>query len=196
MPNKQITWADIEAAAERLDLEPCLIQAVVDVECERAPFLPSGLPTILFEGHVFWDQLLQAGMDPRRIDAPDILFPRPDPKKYRGGESEWIRLEKAIGIHKDAALSSASWGAFQIMGFNYAACGFANVEAFATAMKSGKQEQIAAFIRFMNASGHTPYLRRCDFAGFAKRYNGPACKKRKYDARLRWAYRNCMAAKA
>ena len=45
---------------------------------------------------------------------------------YEGGMGEYERLKKALAIHEKAAACSASWGLFQIMGFNYAACGCKN----------------------------------------------------------------------
>lgn len=38
-----------------------------------------------------------------------------------------------MSIHREAALHSTSWGAFQIMGFNFALYGFHSVEDFVAA---------------------------------------------------------------
>lgn len=54
---------------------------------------------------------------------PTICFPKWDKSKYLGGAHEYKRLEIAKKIDEECALKSASWGMFQIMGFNFAYCG-------------------------------------------------------------------------
>ncbi|PCR16417.1 hypothetical protein CQA65_30210, partial [Klebsiella pneumoniae] len=44
---------------------------------------------------------------------------------YTGGDAELERLHGAIAIDKDCAYESASYGLFQIMGFNCVICGYA-----------------------------------------------------------------------
>lgn len=62
-----------------------------------------------------------------------FLYPKWEKGHYKGGMGEYDRLEQARKIHPEAADSSASWGMFQIMGFNYAACGKKSVESFVVA---------------------------------------------------------------
>lgn len=109
--------------------------------------------------------------------------------RLQGGALEYERLGRAITLDRDAALRSASWGAFQIMGNNYTLCGFASAEDFVKAMVSGTPAQLDAFVSFIRKTGLADELIRADWAGFARGYNGPAYKVNKYDDRLAAAYR-------
>jgi len=106
----KIPWNDIKAAAERIGVEPCALQAVCEVEAAGNGFLPDGRPKILFEGHIFWKELKKAGLDPNQYAAanPDILYPKWTKAYYKGGVREYDRLEWAKKINREAALKSAS----------------------------------------------------------------------------------------
>ena len=87
-----------------------------------------------------------------------------------------------------AALMSASWGMFQIMGFNHKACGFASVHDFVRAMSQSPQAQLLAFVGFVEQRGLVPFLREHRWGDFARRYNGPGYVYNRYDLKLREAY--------
>ena len=61
---EKIGWKEIVAAAKRLQIEPCALQAVCTVESSGQGFLPSGKPKILFEGHIFWRELAKRRYQP------------------------------------------------------------------------------------------------------------------------------------
>lgn len=189
----KITWADILAAAEKLGIEPCAMSAVHSVESAGDGFLPSGRPKILFEGHVFWKELKVRGIDPQPLAAshPSIVYPKWVKTHYKGGEKEYERLEAARAINEEAALSSASWGAFQIMGFNHKACGYPDVFAFVEANKADAASQLAAFCGFISKQNMVRHLKSLDWAAFAKAYNGPGYAQNKYDVHLKNAYDKC-----
>jgi hypothetical protein len=88
-------------------------------------------------------------------------------------------------IDGEAALMSASWGVFQVMGFLYKESGFATVQEFANAMGKGEDEQLMAFARLLAATGLDDKIRQRDWAAFARQYNGPAYTKNKYDEKLK-----------
>ena len=97
-------------------------------------------------------------------------------------------------IHEAAALKSASWGLFQIMGFNHAVCGFETVHAFASAMYESERRHLLAFCSYVILTafdGKTlvQYLREKNWAGFARGYNGPGYKVNGYDVKLAAAYK-------
>ncbi len=169
--------ADIEAAAKKLGCQVATVRAVIDVE-SRGGFLLDTRPKILFERHYF-SRLTKGKYDAKH---PDISNPAWG--GYSGGAAEYVRLEKAIGLDRDAALRSASWGAFQIMGDNFKICGFSSVVDFVKAMVSGSAAQLDAFVAFVRKSGLDDELRRLDWAGFARGYNGPAYKANRYDEKL------------
>jgi methylmalonyl-CoA mutase cobalamin-binding subunit len=189
-PDK-VTYADLQAAAARLGVETAALQAVQTVETGgRSGFLSNNKPVILFEGHIFWKQLQKRGIDPQKYvqGNEDILYPTWTKAFYKGGIAEYTRLDRAIAINREAALSSTSWGLFQIMGFNYQSCGYGNVTDYVNAQYKGESEQLFSFVNFLlNGSCYTS-LRSKDWAGFARCYNGPSYAQNKYDVKLQQAY--------
>lgn len=186
-----LTATDFDAAAARLGVEAPILRAVHEVETAGGSgFLEPGKPVILFEGHVFWRQLEARGIPPAPLAAGNegILHPRWSREHYRGGAREYARLARALRIHEEAALCSASWGMFQLMGFNHEACGYECIGDFVQGMCRGPREQLEAFVSFLRARGLERYLQCRDWAGFARRYNGPGFARNKYDERLRRAY--------
>ncbi|MDO8932864.1 MAG: N-acetylmuramidase family protein [Rhodocyclaceae bacterium] len=186
---KHLTQADIERAAQALDVSPAAIIAVNEVEAQGNGFDSSGRPLILFERHVMYKRLAAAGED---ADALAAKFPElVNPKRggYRGGAQEWFRLELARQIHRDIANESASWGKFQIMGYQWHTCGYGSIEAFVGAMGECEYKHLAAFVDFVQAD---PALHKAlkarKWADFARLYNGPAYKENLYDSKLASAY--------
>jgi len=91
-------------------------------------------------------------------------------------------------INKDAALSSASWGKFQIMGFNHGLAGFPELGNFIAAMHIDEDQHLLAFVNFVKNKNLVDELQRKDWAGFALGYNGAGYKANKYDEKLQAAY--------
>ena len=114
-----LALADLERAARTLDVPLACIRAVNEVESRGAGFLPDGRPVIPFERHVFWKRLQARGIDPAPFAArqPDIVSRTRG--GYRGGAAEYTRLATAESIDAGAAWESASWGAFQVMGYHW-----------------------------------------------------------------------------
>ena len=79
-----------------------------------------------------------------------------------------------MGLDRDAALRSASWGAFQIMGDNFGTAGYADAVSLVAAMVSGEPAQLDAFVAFVKKNRLDDELARHDWAGFARAYNGSA----------------------
>ena len=186
-----ITEADYQRAAAALNVPVAAIKAVKEVETGgRSGFVAEGKPTILFEGHVFWSQLKKAGKSPEKHKAgnADILYSKWTKAYYKSGLEEYTRLERAKKIHESAALCSASWGLFQIMGFNYTVCKCQSVEEFVEKMCTNEGAQLDLFVLFLKGNGWDKYLRALDWAGFARHYNGPAYADNQYDVKLRKAY--------
>jgi|GEM_PF-2473898 Protein of unknown function (DUF3380). len=195
MHTESISWEDAVAAAKELDVEPCALWAVCQVESLGSGFVSSGRPKILFEGHIFWKELKRAGVQPEDYagEHGNILYAKWTREHYKGGEAEYARLDAACCIHREAALKSASWGAFQIMGLNHQACGYSSVEDFVESHKACAANHLKAFCTFIRSSGCLPSLQNRDWAGFARRYNGPAYAQNRYDEKMRAAYEKCKA---
>lgn len=194
----ELTSQDLGKAAETLGLESSVLMAVVRVESAGSGFLEPGLPKILFEGHIFWRELRKRGSEPETFAAEhaSIVYPRWTKEHYRGGRREYDRLHEASLVHRQAALCSASWGAFQIMGFNHGACGFTEVEDFVVAQARSATGQLEAFCAFLRSQGLIAVLKQKDWAGFARRYNGPEYRQNRYDTKLASAYEKCRESGA
>jgi len=185
-------------AAKLIGCDVATIKAVFQVEARGKGFLDNGELKILFEPHVFWRELVRAGINPNNFvkGNEDILYRNWQRGKYGKETVQWAKLERAILINKEAALKSASYGCFQIMGFNYKACGFKSVEAMVETFKVDDYEHLKAFIAYIKTSGLADELINKDWAGFAHGYNGaeykgsPYTVNDDYDLKLSAAYKS------
>ena len=181
-PATRMRDGDIAVAAEALGVEVAAVKAVIDVE-SRGGFLADGRPKILFERHLF-----SRFTDKRFNKPPHDDIANEAPGGYKGGAAEYDRLTRAIALDREAALKSASWGAFQILGRNFAAAGYRDVASFCHAMCQSESNQLAAFVGFVRANNLAAALQRHDWAGFAHGYNGPNYTINRYDEKLAAAY--------
>jgi hypothetical protein len=177
-----LTDADYERAAAALGCQVAAVRAVAKVESLGGGYLSDGRPKILFERHKF--HRYTGG----KYTQSHSHISWPKWGGYLGGAKEYDRLAEAISLNREAALKSASWGAFQIMGFNHALVGFSTVEAFVTAMVASSANQLDAFVAFIKSQNLDDELRRLDWKGFARGYNGEEYWKNKYDEKMARAY--------
>jgi hypothetical protein len=187
--SKRLSTADLERAAQTLDVPIACVQAVNEVESRGTGFLLDGRPVILFERHVFWKRLVAHGIDPAAIAAidPDILSKTPG--GYKGYAAEYPRLLAAERIHSRAARESASWGSFQVMGYHWERLGYASIDDFVERMGKSEAEHLDAFVRYVAADPVlVAALKARDWAEFAKGYNGKNYAKNQYDVKLQRAY--------
>ncbi|MBE8724591.1 N-acetylmuramidase domain-containing protein [Flavobacterium hungaricum] len=193
---KLLSEQDLIDFAKQFNIELAVVKAVNEVESNGKGFLIDGRPKILFEGHIFWKELEKRSINPKTYvnsNTQDILFEKYTKKYYVGGTAEYTRLDKARNLAQDkrfvdAANSSASWGLFQIMGFNAVAIGYKTVEEFVEKMNLNEGEQLKAFGLFLQKNNLIPLLKNKNWASFALKYNGPAYKTNKYDEKLAKAY--------
>lgn len=196
---KRVTEEGFKQAAILLKSDVATVKAVYEVESNGNGFIDSGEPKILFEGHKFWEMLKKRGIDPNSFynaANKDILYPKWTREFYakgkddnERGKKEHIRLQRAEAINREAALQSASWGAFQIMGFNYELAGFKKLQDFINAMYRSEDEHLKAFINFCINRKIDGYLRNKEWAKFARAYNGAEYAKNNYDTKLLKAYK-------
>lgn len=189
--------SDLVRAADRLGVDLPSIKAVNEVESRGSGFFAPGKPAILYERHIMHRGLSIVGAGDAEYIAktvahlvatqPNLVNPRPG--GYSGGIAEYPRLARAKMIDATTAISSCSWGAFQIMGFHYAHLGYPSAQAFQAAMEVSEGNQLDAFVRFIEAD---PALHRAlkgrQWAKFARIYNGPAYARNLYDVKLARAY--------
>jgi hypothetical protein len=178
------------AAQYGLDLESVL--AVAEVESGgKSGLQKTGLLTVLFEAHQFYKFLKQVGLNPDTlmIQYPNLISPSWNRSLYKYGDAENTRLAQALKIH-ECAWNCASYGMFQIMGFNCKACGFATPQEFVAYLKTGQEAHIETFLRFVSAdSRKINALKNKDWATFAKLYNGAGYAQNRYDTKLADAYK-------
>jgi hypothetical protein len=119
--------------------------------------------------------------------------------QHKGGgygkfSAQYNKLEEAWRLDPDAALRSASWGRFQIMGDNFKAAGFTSASAMVLAHTRAEYEHLMAFVHFVsNTKGMQAALRKKDWATFASAYNGKGYKENTYDTKMAQAYARVMA---
>lgn len=167
------------------------LKTIMAVESAGVGHLAGGRPKILFEGHKFYGHLAKKPEVRKKaiVERPDLCYPSWTDKFYKGGAAEWIRLNAAIKYDREAALKSASWGAFQIMGEHYAICGYSSVQDFVNAMFKSERYHLEAVCNFIKGSKiMLKALQAHDWASFALLYNGKLYKKNQYDVKLAAAY--------
>jgi len=179
-----LTRSDFQHAAVSLCCEVACIQAVAAVESYDVGFLTSGRPKMLFEAHHF-SRLTSHVYDKSH---PRVSSRRWDKTLYSDGEGEYIRLIEAMNLSNRAALESASWGRFQIMGFNYKFAGFESVWDFVDDMFHSEGAQLDAFVNFLKSARLDKALREKRWVDFAAGYNGSSYRQNNYDIKLRDAY--------
>jgi hypothetical protein len=190
-----LTTVDYRRAAGELQCPPSMIHAISLKETRGKPFLPDGRPVILFERHQFFkrmrDRALAAKLaqTERDICSPNVKSAKnTDPKdRYQGGTAEWAFLERARAYDEKAALESASYGQFQVMGFNAVDIGYPTVQEFVRLMCTDVTAHLEALVRFLKA---TPValkgMRNKNFQQVAEGYNGKgyATNGSHYDTKL------------
>lgn len=184
-PEQGLSEDDYQHAAQLLGCEVAAIKAVSDVESSGSGFFESGTPCILFEAHQF------SKYSHHHFDEshPDISSRQWDRTLYIGGEREYERLQKAMELDRRAALKSTSFGRYQIMGFNYGAAGYNDVESFVRDMFLAERHHLIAFVHFIKSDSRLlNAIQSLDWPTFARCYNGPGYAENMYDLRLQAAY--------
>ena len=194
---EKLTDARIAEIARENGIHPAALLAVKLIESgTKSGFLDSGKPQILFEGHVFYKYLKAnvKSLDMNKLCAqyPNIVYPKWDRSKYFGGEKEWTRLEQARKINLKYANYAASWGMFQVMGFNYKTCGCKSIDEFVEKMCTSQEQQLLLTLNFLKNSNLIVPLQKRQWATFAKGYNGPGFAQNKYHIKLQAAYNNYL----
>ena len=186
-----ITEDDLKDAAKTLGVELCAVKAIAKVETKGDPFLSDGRPKILYERHYF-HQLTNGAHD----GNPDLSHSTGF-SKYGTYSKQHERLEAARKLDESAAIQSVSWGRFQIMGSNYAMCGYETPQAFEAAMRESEKAQLDAFVSFVKSKAdgklHTA-LKSKDWNNVAYYYNGSNYAKNAYHTKMKDEYEACDAS--
>ncbi|KXF76065.1 peptidoglycan-binding protein [Paramesorhizobium deserti] len=185
------TIREIVAAAEKTGVEPAALLAVAEVECGgRTTARVNGRdePLIRFEGHYFDRRL--AGTKQADARRQGLASPKAGGVKNPVAQTgRWQLLARAMRIDRNAALESVSWGLGQVMGAHWQWLGYADVEALVAEARGSVAGQIRLMLRFIEKSSLVEVLNRHDWAGFARRYNGPLYSKYAYDRKMAAAWK-------
>ncbi|MER8777019.1 N-acetylmuramidase domain-containing protein [Mesorhizobium sp. M0977] len=186
----------IAALAEEIGVEPAALLAVAEVESAGRAFdIVDGkdMPLIRWEGHYFYRLLPQSLKKPAL--AKGLAHPNaggvPNPKSQ---QARYNLLKRAKEIDEVAALSSCSWGLGQVMGAHWSWLGYATVQELVTEACAGIVGQVQLMSKFIVRSKLTDELRKNNWAGFARQYNGAGYKKMGYDTKMAGAYARQSAA--
>lgn len=187
--------ADIVAAAKTIGCEPAALRAICMVESPNGGFIinPSSLynefPIILFESHKFSG--LTGGI--YNNSHPDISTSTWVHNYGPSGGHQWDRINSAIALNREAALKSASWGDYQLMGFNYYNAGYDNVEELVKGMVESEANQLDTLICFLQNTNIDRYLISKSWSDFALHYNGSG-QVAMYAGRIKDEYNKLVAA--
>jgi hypothetical protein len=183
--SSQPTEQAYAAAAWLLMCETQALKAVATVEAGPAgAFLPDGRPIVLFERHLF-SRLTHGKFD---HDRPDLSNPVSGGYGASGAHQH-ERLAAAAVLDREAAIKSASWGLFQILGLNHEAAGYPELQRFINAMYRSVDDQLRALVLFIRHDSRlVDAIREKDWVTFARIYNGPQFAINRYDSKLAAAY--------
>ena len=187
-----LTEADFQRASTGLGngISVNIIKAFAAVESGgRSGFGPAYMPVIAFEGHIF-RKYTQQKYDKTHplLSYPYLVKAGPQWRTNNKDQTKaWQTMAAAFELDPEAALMSASWGMFQVMGFNFAACGYGTVFEFAAAMKLNAGQQLMAFVGFCRKKpALVKAMKNKDYIGMAGNYNGKDFGD--YDRRIQRAY--------
>ena len=183
---------DFQAAAARLGVSVPAVKAVATVESNDGGFLPDGRVKVQYEPHVMYRQLA-SNFDRARADKELVAHPDLVAKKagsYQSLDKEDKDMNRAAQlIDRTSALESASWGAFQIMGYHWKTLQYTTLQGFINDQYTAAG-QLETFVRFIQADARLlRALRGKDWATFARIYNGPNYAANKYDTKLAAAFK-------
>lgn len=181
---KRIEDIDLPRVGREIGVGEDEIHAVLDVEAAGSGFDAQGRLKMLREPHVFYRCLPAAKRDEAVREG--LAW-----KEWRPGtypKDSYPSLLRAMEIDETAALKSCSWGLGQILGENHKLAGYATVQAMIEDFCADEDNHLEAMIRFIKANKLDDELRRHDWAGFARGYNGPKYAVHGYDKRLAAAF--------
>jgi LysM repeat protein len=184
---RRLVASDFSDAARQLNCETAAVRAVAEVESGgRTGFDSNKRPKILFEIHLFRSNTNS------RYDRshPHLSAPYSSPRRRQSyARDQWVVIREAFALDPQAAVKSASWGMFQVLGSNYRICGWSSVRQFAADMFVSEAQHMRAFLGFCRANNLVRHLRNKNWAAFARGYNGPDYASNAYDTKMAAAYR-------
>ncbi|WP_343502150.1 N-acetylmuramidase family protein [Alloyangia pacifica] len=182
---KQLEDIDLPKIGAQVGVGEDELHAVMDVEAKGSGFDSLGRVAMLFEPHVFYRELGPGAARDKAV-GQGLAYQKWGTRSYPS--DSYPRLLAAIQIDEETALRSASWGLGQMMGFNAQMVGFTTARAMVEAFADDEEAQLQAMVDYIVAAGLDDELRRHDWAGFARGYNGPSYATHGYHTKLRNAF--------
>lgn len=200
----------LSVLSEMVDIETACSIAVLCVESGGKGFSKDGRMIIRFENHKFYR--LFGKNHPDKFD-PHFKFDskkkwlghqfrsnteKPFEKLHVNQFKEWEAFEFARSLNSDAAMSSISMGAPQIMGFNCHAIGYDSVREMFDNFSKDIRFHILGLFDFIRGEGTVSRMLQAlqlkDFTAFASRYNGTG-QAAKYGERIQSYYDTLLKLK-
>ena len=182
---KRLDDIDLPRIGQKIGVGEDELHAFMDVETAGDGFDKHGRPKMLFEPHIFYRQL--SGSKRNQAVRQGLAYKKWGTKRYP--RDSYPRLKEAMEIDETAALKSASWGLGQILGTNHAIVGYPTVQAMIKAFMDDEETHLEAIVNFLVANNLDDDLRRHDWRGVARGYNGPSYAKHNYHGRMAAAFR-------
>lgn len=185
--SQKLTAGDFQEAANLLGVPVASVKAVAEVESAGSGFLADGRVKVQYEPHIMYRRLKehfgQARADRELKAHPDLVAIKSG--SYQSLDKEDKDMGRAADIiDRTSALESASWGAFQIMGYHWKTIGYPTLQKFLNDQYSARG-QLMSFVKFIQSDSRLlRALRQKDWTTFARIYNGPAFEKNKYHTKL------------
>jgi len=181
---------DFVRAARELGVETAAIHAVASVESGgRTGFDAKKRPKILFEPahfHKFTHGRYDKSHPHISIGGKGPAVRRAIRATYR--RDQWGQMHEAFALDPVAALQSASWGMFQVLGSNSRMCGWATVQQFVDSMFYSEGQHLRAFLGYCRGANLVRHLKTHNWAAFAAGYNGSGYREFHYDTKMAHAY--------
>ena len=182
---------DLPREGHRIGVGEDEIHALIDVESAGRGFDDVGRVRMLFEPHIFYREL---GAGPARDEAVRLGLAYKSWKPGAYPRDSYPRLERAIALCDrhgrgwEPALRACSWGLGQIMGFNCKLAGYPTAYEMVCAFRESEGIQLRGMVDFVKNTGLDDELRRHDWHGLARGYNGAGYRKNGYHTKLAASY--------
>lgn len=187
-----LTDEDFRIVADELKVETAAIKAVVQIEAgaQMKGFWAPGVPVVNFDRSMYNRFRAKTASKGGKKDAKV-------PAGLKGyALKEWTELVNARKVNWQGANMGTFWGMFQIGGFNYRTCGCKTVDEFVELMSRSELDQLELFAIFLENTGMVEDLRKKNWAGFARKYNGASYARRGYHTKMAAAYKKFKAREA
>jgi len=184
---KVIPTMTLKQHAERIGVEYEALQAIAMQEELKGRAFRYGMPTLLFECHIFTSSLRKRGISPNKVASNDRrledIICTIGYRKYGSYRLQKKRYELAKTVNRDAAIEACSWGMYQVLGVNYEMCGYSSPSEFREAADT-REGQLDMFVRYLESrKGLIDALKRKDWSKVKKLYQGKKFIDRNHDGR-------------